>query len=221
MYVERRSTMLNKIYFNSSVPLPEDLTINNIYDALISTQDFFKTIRTNTSIILSSIIQSNNFSGVVSNVFTEKLNEVSCYKSYSDQRYPDLMHESKNIGLEVKASNKPWKGGEGHNGHSGWHIVVCYRIEENGDIEFIHVEIANLIGFECSNSDWKYQGSSRNSNDSQRTETYITTDVGTAKLRDGSVYLNPHYVDLTIHRQKAREKVSSLAIPAFSPFYNN
>lgn len=210
--------MLSRAYLRD-VPLPEDLTKEQILEALESTQDFFRLIRTSSGIILSEIIQANNFSGVVSNVFTKKLNDVSPYKSYHDQRYPDLMHETRNIGLEVKASNKPLKGGEGHNGHSGWHIVVCYQILDNGDIEFVHVEIADLVGYELPNADWKYQGSIRNENNSQRTETYITTNVGTAKLRDGSVYLNPEYVNITTSLKRNRESIENeLPIPPFSPF---
>ena len=210
--------MLSRAYLRD-VPLPEDLTKEQILEALESTQDFFRLIRTSSGIILSEIIQANNFSGVVSNVFTKKLNDVSPYKSYHDQRYPDLMHETRNIGLEVKASNKPLKGGEGHNGHSGWHVVVCYQILDNGDIEFVHVEIADLVGYELPNADWKYQGSKRNENNSQRTETYITTNVGTAKLRDGSVYLNPEYVNITTSLKRNRESIENeLPIPPFSPF---
>lgn len=179
------------------------------------------TIRERTGTNLSEIIQANNFSGVVSNVFTKMLNDCSPYHVYSDQRYPDLIHESLNVGLEVKASNKPMKGGEGHNGHSGWHIVVCYEILENGDIDFSQVEIAELIGYECGQaSDWKYQGSQRNKNDSQRTETYITTGIGTAKLRDGTVYFNPQYTTITPALLRNRQKLSSvLPIPDFSVFF--
>ena len=205
--------------FLRDVPLPDDLTPENIFLALQNTQDFFAVIRKNAGINLSEIIQANNFSGIVSNVFTQKLNDVSIYHSFHDQKYPDLMHEFKPIGLEVKASNKPLKGGEGHNGHSGWHIVVCYQILANGDIEFTQVEIADLIGYECSDPDWKYQGSQRNSNNSQRTETYITTNVGTAKLRDGTVYLNPDYVVITPSLLKHRRSIADiLPIPSFSPF---
>lgn len=187
--------------------------------ALQGTQEFFAMIRENAGIDLSRIIQANNFSGIVSNVFTKKLNDTSIYHSYHDQRYPDLMHASKAIGLEVKASNKPMKGGEGHNGHSGWHIVVCYHILDSGDIDFTHVEVADLVGYECEGSDWKYQGSQRNDNNSQRTETYITTMIGTAKLRDGTVYLNPEYVRITPHLLSNRKKlVDLLPIPSFSPF---
>ena len=210
--------MLSK-QFLRNVPLPEGLTVEDIFEALQDTQEFFTMIRENAGIDLSNIIQANNFSGIVSNVFTKKLSDVSVYYSYHDQRYPDLMHEYKEIGLEVKASNKPLKGGEGHNGHSGWHIVICYQISESGDIEFTQVEIADLIGYECRNSDWKYQGSQRNSHNSQRTETYITTNIGTAKLRDGTVYLNPNYVTITPTLLKFRKSIADiLPIPPFSPF---
>ncbi|MDR1917296.1 MAG: hypothetical protein LBQ58_12075 [Synergistaceae bacterium] len=124
-----------------------------------------------------------------------------------------------NIGLEVKASNKPMKGGEGHNGHSGWHIVICYHILSDGDIEFIQVEIANLIGYELKNSDWKYLGSKRNENQSQRTETYITSNIGTAKLRDGSVYLDTEFVAISKILVRNRHGLSNnLPIPDHSPF---
>ena len=210
--------MLNRMYLRT-VPLPEDLTNEDIFNALQETQDFFTMIRENAGINLSTIIQANNFSGIVSNVFTKKLSDGSVYHSYHDQRYPDLMHASKPVGLEVKASNKPLKGGEGHNGHSGWHIVVCYHILTNGDIEFIQVEIADLIGYECNNPDWKYQGSQRNDHNSQRTETYITTRIGTAKLRDGTVYLNPECVKITPALRSNRKKIAGmLPIPPFSPF---
>jgi len=204
--------------FLRDVPLPPNLKSNDIYRAMIDTQNFFRTILEEAGINLSEIIQANNFSGVVSNVFTKKLSDNSEYKNYHDQRYPDLMHPTLGIGLEIKASNRPWKGGEGHNGHSGWHIIVCYEILQNGGIEVVQAEIANLIGFESENSDWAYQGSKRNENNSQRTETYITTAIGTAKLRDGSVYLNREKVNLSNLMKKQRQKLI-IPIPQFSPFF--
>ena len=205
--------------FLRNVPLPEDLKPEEIFQALRKTRELFRTIRESAGIRLDEIIQANNFSGIVSNVFTKMLGEISAYKPYHDQKYPDLTHETKGIGLEVKASNKPMKGGEGHNGHSGWHIVVCFRILENGDITFSQVEIANLNGYEREFSDWQYQGSRRNSNQSQRTETYVTTRIGTAKLRDGSVYLNPELAPVTSALLRNRKELASaLPIPAYSPF---
>ena len=210
--------MLKPEYLRS-VPLPDDLTNENIFVSMQKTLNFFDEIYKNTSIRLSEIIQANNFSGVVSNVFTKMLSDSSVYLSFSEQRYPDLKHRIKGIGLEVKASNKPMKGGEGHNGHSGWHIIVCFELLKSGNIDFSQVEIANLIGYESPNTDWKYQGSKRNKNHSQRTETYVTTSIGTAKLRDGTVYLNPTYVKITPSLLKYRKKIAEdLPIPNYSPF---
>lgn len=201
------------------VPLPPDLTKENIFEALQNTQELFRLIRENTGINLSSIVQSNNFSGMASNVFTRKLSDVSIYRLNNERVYPDLIHASKPVGLEVKATKKPFKGGEGHNGHSGWHIVICYKIFDNGDIEFIQVEVADLNGYECENSDWKYLGSERNRNNSQRTETYTTNTIGTAKLRDGMAYLNFDEIKITKQLKRAREKLSDvLSIPNCSPF---
>lgn len=84
-------------------------------------------IRENTGINLSAIVQANNFSGIVSNVFTKKLSEYSVYRANNERVYPDLIHESKATGLEIKATKKPFKGGEGHNGHSGWHIIARWN----------------------------------------------------------------------------------------------
>lgn len=206
--------------FLREVILPQDLSSQEIFLAMQNTEKFFSLIRTEAGVILSDIVQANNFSGIVSNVFTKKLSDISSYKAYDDQRYPDLMHIDRRIGLEVKASNKAWKGGEGHNGHTGWHIVVCYTILPCGDIEFIQAEIAYLNGFETENSDWKYQGSARNANNSQRTETYITTSIGTAKLRDGSVYLNTDMVNISSQLTKKRLSLAtSLPVPEYSPFF--
>ena len=148
------------------------------------------------------------------------LSDISDFKLNSDQRYPDLINSSNHIGLEVKASNKPMKGGEGHNGHSGWHIVVCFFLTAEHNLEFSQVEIANLIGFEQGEaSDWKYCGSHRNDNNSQRTETYTTTPIGTAKLRDGTVYLNTDYVHLSQAIIMHRHQLScQLPVPDYSPF---
>lgn len=212
--------MPHRHFLRTGVPLPDGLTGENIYVALERVRDFFAMIQEKAGINLADITQANTFSGIVSNVFTQMLNEVSAYKKNSDQRYPDLINPSNNTGLEVKASNRPMKGGEGHNGHSGWHIVVCFFLTSEKAIEFSQVEIANLIGFEeGEKSDWKYCGSHRNANNSQRTETYTTTAVGTAKLRDGTIYLNTDYVDLSkgimTHRHKL---VCQLPIPDYSPF---
>ena len=205
--------------FIRDVPLPKELTPQAIFDALNNTQDFFAMIREKAGVNLSSVIQANNFSGIVSNVFAYQLDKVSPYKLFHDQSYPDLKHEKHGVGLEIKATKKMMKGGEGHNGHSGWHIVVCFGVQENGDIEFVQVEVADLIGFESkTHSDWKYMGSKRNDNNSQRTETYVTTSIGTAKLRDGTFYLNTEKYQISRQLLRQRQKLAELPIPSYSPF---
>lgn len=210
--------MIQRQYLRN-VPLPPGLTQDELYEAIIQTHEFFRHLREESGIVLSHYIQSNNFSGVVSNVFSNKLSDVSNYTSHHDQQYPDLINYENNTGLEVKATIRLWKGAESHNAHSGWHLVACFVFDENEDVEIVQLEIANLIGFGRENSDWNYNGSSRNSNGSQRTETYNTNDVGTAKLRDGSVYINTEYVRSTPQLRAARRRVN-LPIPRFSPFHD-
>lgn len=208
--------------FNSGVPLPEGLEINEIKKALEETQRLISEINLmivkDTQVSLYSMIQGNTLSGLISNVFTSLLGRYSDYKPYDETKFPDLINQKTNTGLEVKASNKVMKGGEGHNGHAGWHIVVCYTIKDN-EIEFTQVEIAFLIGYGEEKSDWTYRGSSvKPETKTRRTETYNTTTVGTAKLRDGSVYLDKEYVKITNQMLAERRKIIDLPIPSYSPF---
>jgi hypothetical protein len=73
---------------------------------------------------------------------------------------------------------------------------------------------ADLIGHDKSDTDWKYVGSRVNKETgSQRTETYVTTGTGTAKLRHGTVYLDTGVVDITRWRTAA-----TVSAPDHSPF---
>ena len=186
--------------FFRQTPLPDGLTVDHLRDALNLTQHIIHRINRNMAreagTNLQSLIQANNFSGLVSNVFSNAMDECSPYKHNHDQRYPDLIHKDANDrpgeGLEVKMTIKPGKGGESHNGHSGWHVVACYGFLADGDILFKHVMFANLNGHNHPQSDWTYVGSRVNeTTGSRRTETYTTNLIGTTKLRDGTVYLDP------------------------------
>lgn len=168
---------------------------------------------------LPSYIQGNNFSGLVSNVLCDALHDNSPYKHNSHQAYPDLINASARegrrlAGLEIKSTIQIGKGGESHNGHSGWHLVACFQIEERtGNIRFIHVMMAVLNGHTHPEPDWTYVGSKVNpTTGSRRTETYNTTLIGTTKLRDGSVYLDAGVVDFSRWRQKRRSKMPSHSI---------
>ncbi len=208
--------------FLREVPLPPGLNLSHVEDALNETQRVIKLL--NASLIraggraLPSYIQANNFSGIVSNILSDSFDRLTPYKHNHDQRYPDLIYRksdgSVRGGLEVKTTIRVGKGGESHNGHSGWHVVACFKLDPNsGDILFIHVMVADLIGHTNVDSDWKYVGSRVNKESgSQRTETYNTTGIGTTKLRDGSAYLDKNHVSFKRWRPQHVGKIPTYSI---------
>ena len=218
---------VNRDYFRPQVPLPPGMKISHLETAMNATQSIVSRINAN---LLSSgakplpeYIQGNNFSGLVSNVFCDALNDHSPYKHNSHQAYPDLINPSvkksgKPAGLEVKSTIQIGKGGESHNGHSGWHLIACFRIEpQTGNVRFIHLMFAVLNSQSHPDADWKYVGSKVNEETgSRRTETYNTTSAGTTKLRDGSVFLDPTTVVFARWRQKRKG-----VVPSYSIFAND
>ena len=193
--------LVNVSHFRRAVPLPVQLTVEHLEAAMNETQRLVHLINASLTATggqpLSHYIQKNNFSGIMSNILCDSLHRCSPYKHYSSQKYPDLVcHDVAGAligGLEVKATSQEKKGGESHNGQSGWHLIAHYnRDEPTGEILFRHVMIADRVGHDCQNSDWAYHGSrKKKQTGSQRTETYVTTPGGTAKLRHGSIYLDP------------------------------
>ncbi len=207
-------------YFRTNVPLPEGLTLTDLEAAMNQTQAIFHVINTNmlTEVgrPLHNLIQGNNFSGLVSNIFSDAMDANTAYHHNHEQRYPDLVNKLAGggigIGLEVKATIKKGKGGESHNGHSGWHTIICYEITNIG-IEIIHVMFAYLNGHQESDPDWHYLGSHENSETgSRRTETYTTVLKGLTKLRDGTVYLDPNKVKFKRWKQERSDPVPPWSI---------
>jgi transcriptional regulator with XRE-family HTH domain len=218
---------INRDYFRPRVPLPPGMTISHLEAAMNATQSIVARINANLLISgakpLPEYIQGNNFSGLVSNVFCDALSDHSPYKHNSDQAYPDLINTTvkkggKPVGLEVKSTIQIGKGGESHNGHSGWHLIACFRIEpQTGNVRFIHLMFAVLNGHNQPEPDWTYVGSKVNTaTGSRRTETYNTTLAGTTKLRDGSVFLDPTAMDFKRWRQWRTGAVPSYSIFAKS-----
>jgi transcriptional regulator with XRE-family HTH domain len=215
---------VNRDYFRPQVPLPPGMNISHLEAAMNATQGIVARINANLlaggAKSLPEYIQGNNFSGLVSNVFCDALNDHSPYKHNSHQAYPDLINPAvkKGVGpagLEVKSTIQIGKGGESHNGHSGWHLIACFQIEsKTGNVRFIHLMFAVLNGHNLPDADWTYVGSKVNATTgSRRTETYNTTLAGTTKLRDGSVFLDPAAIDFKRWRQE-RKGVA----PAYSIF---
>jgi hypothetical protein len=217
----------NRDYFRPQVPLPPGLKASHLECAINETQRIVALINANLlasgAKALPEYIQGNNFSGLVSNILCDAIHESSPFKRNSDQAYPDLINprvleKGKPVGLEVKSTIQIGKGGESHNGHSGWHLVACFAIDEDtGNIRFVHVMLAVLNGHNQPEPDWVYVGSKVNvDTGSRRTETYNTTLIGTTKLRDGSVYLDPTAVDFKRWRQSRRGSVPACSIFAKS-----
>lgn len=208
-------------YFRLQVPLPDKLAISHIEAAANLTQSIIHRMNRNMTLEvgkpLQQLIQGNNFSGLVSNIFSNSMDQCSPYKHNHDQRYPDLIckkaNGGKGEGLEVKTTINVGKGGESHNGHSGWHVIACYNFLPDGDIVFVHIMFAALNGHQHKNSDWSYVGSKVNeTTGSRRTETYTTNLAGTTKLRDGSIYLNPEIVTFSRWRQERTGAAPSWSI---------
>lgn len=208
--------------FYPAVPLPDSLMIKHLREAMELTQQ--RLFRINFSLLesdgdsLFNSIQTNNYSGVVSNILTKSLAEVSPFDEFHEQRHPDLK-DGNGVGLEVKAANKAWKKGEGHNGHGGWHMVAGFHTDETtGAIRFVHIQIAELEqyqkGLDKQDRDWTYRGSTW-SEGSMRNETFDTTPRGTAKLRDGTVYIDPERTGSWKHKPHFK----SDNIPPYSPLY--
>ncbi|MDD2237808.1 MAG: helix-turn-helix transcriptional regulator [Kiritimatiellae bacterium] len=198
---------LNPKFLIKGAKLPPLLTPAHLEAVLNETHRIIRlmntTLRQESGRPLAAYIQGNNFSGIVSNILCDSFSRLSPYKHNHDQRYPDLVCKNKKgntlAGLEVKCTIKPGKGGESHNGHSGWHVVACFSIiPETGDIKFVHVMFADLVGYGKPSSDWKYVPSKRNADTgSQRTETYTTTPAGTAKLRHGTIFLDHESINIS------------------------
>jgi transcriptional regulator with XRE-family HTH domain len=218
---------VNRDYFRPQVPLPPGMKVSHLEAAMNATQSIVARINANLLASgakpLPEYIQGNNFSGLVSNVFCDAINDHSPYKHNSHQAYPDLINPSvkgdgKAAGLEVKSTIQIGKGGESHNGHSGWHLIACFQIEpRSGNVRFIHLMFAVLNGHNHPEADWTYVGSKVNSaTGSRRTETYNTTLAGVTKLRDGSVFLDPTAVVFKRWRQKRNGPVPPYSIFAHS-----
>lgn len=206
---------VRKEYFRPQVPMPPGLKVSNLESAMNATQRIVAVINgnliSNGAKPLFDYIQGNNFSGLISNVFCDALHDHSPFKHNSHQAYPDLINphskeEGKPVGLEIKSTIQIGKGGESHNGHSGWHLVACYRIDREAcHIKFVHIMCAILNGHGHPQPDWTYVGSKVSATTgSRRTETYNTTLIGTTKLRDGSVYLDPTMVNFKRWRAERR-----------------
>lgn len=181
------NSFINEYFIETA--LPPELHLDQLKEVLRHTSDIINHLDSSLTEMgaprLSSIIQRNNFSGIVSNVLTSSFDRHTEYKNNSDYQYPDLIGP---VGLEIKCTVNSSKGGESHNGHSGWHMVASYEMIDY-NLQWTCIKFANL-----GRDDWKYCGSKINDGGSQRTETYSTSPSGRSKLLGGICYLNKDIV---------------------------
>ena len=211
------------------MPLPRDIRIPQIQAALIATEQAIDlvndTFREHGLSSLFNIAQSNNFSGIVSNVLTNQVERGGAYSGGSERRGPDLFSRKTGDTLEIKTTQRIGKGAEGHNGHGGWHLLGCFMVDrDTGAIRFVHVMVADLVAFDGTPGDWDRSAGTTHSGGAKtgHTETYGTTKRGTAKLRDGTVYRDLEAVDdKQIHGwNNIRKRLAGeLPIPTYSLFY--
>lgn len=70
---------------------------------------------------------------------------------------PEIAEKGKLVGLEVKSTIQIGKGGESHDGRSGWHMVACYRIDRGScHIILVHIMCPVLNGHTHPQPDWTY-----------------------------------------------------------------
>lgn len=210
------------------MPLPPGIRIPMLQTALAGTEKAIDLINRvfaeNQLNPLFVIVQSNNFSGIVSNILTDEVSKVSPYSGGSERRGPDLFSRKYNLSMEVKTTLKLGKGGEGHNGHGGWHILGHFQVDpDTNGIRFVHVMVADLVKFTSVPDDWKAVRETKHSEGSTgHSATYSTTPKGTAKLRDGTVYRETAVINDKQIRgwSRIRKRLATeLPIPTYSPFY--
>jgi hypothetical protein len=213
--------------WNAEVPLPKGIRIPKLQTALESTETAIdlinRTFQDHGLSPLFEIAQSNNFNGIVSNVLTDQVSKVTPYSGGSERRGPDLFSRKYNASLEVKTTLRIGKGGEGHNGHGGWHVIGCFQVDpDTGGIRFVHVMVADLKEFDSTPDDWAPVKETKHSKGSTgHSATYSTTKKGTAKLRDGTVYRDTSAVSDAQFKgwlRARRSVIPELPLPSYSPF---
>jgi hypothetical protein len=89
--------------------------------------------------------------------------------------------------------------------------------ESTGDIQFSHVMVAELIGYDKGEIDWHFCASTNEGGRTRHIETYYTTNRGTTKLRHGSIYFDESLIpNWGLWRYDKSEKVPAYSIFASS-----
>jgi hypothetical protein len=162
--------------FNRSVPLPPELKISHIREAIGHVEDKAS------ELVDIYFEQANVFSGIVGILGIQALHALSPYKKHkhpdiAQQRFPDLSLGGKlspppEHALESKGSTRPWAL-QSHYNHPGWYVVWRYAVDQTGRLKpgkiaaIWRVDMAFL-----RQEDWKYEGSKAGEGRGGRTHTF-------------------------------------------------
>ena len=162
--------------FNTSVPLPPQLTITHIQKAI----EYIE--RETAEIVEIYYEQANVFSGILGIFGVRAVHSLSPYKKHkhpdvAQQRFPDLslggkLNPPPDHALESKGTTRPWAL-QSHYNHAGWYIVWRYLIDSTKiikpgrEVVVWRVDVAFLQA-----DDGKYEGSGAGEGKGGRTHTF-------------------------------------------------
>ena len=183
--------------FNRSVPLPPELKISHIREAIEHVEGKAA------ELVDIYFEQANVFSGIVGILGIQALHALSPSKKHkhpdiAQQRFPDLSLRGKlnpppEHALESKGSTRPWAL-QSHYNHPGWYIVWRYavdptrRLKPGKMVATWRVDVAFL-----RQEDWKYEGSRAAEGRGGRTHTF-GIKLPSKLLRSCIVYQSPRVV---------------------------
>lgn len=162
--------------FDRSVPLPPNLTVGHIRNAMEYIQEQAE------ELIELYYEQANVFSGVIGILGIKALHSFSPYKRHkhpdiAQQRFPDLslggrLNPPPKQALESKGSIRPWAV-QSHYNHAGWYIIWRYVVDPTKRMKPGHsVAIWRIDLPFLSRHDWKYEGSQARQGRGGRTHTF-------------------------------------------------
>lgn len=162
--------------FDRSVPLPPQLTVAHIRNAI----EYIE--REGKEFIDLYYEQSNLFSALIGILGVRALSSFSAYKKHkhpdiAQQRFPDLSLKGKlnpppHHALESKGSARPWAI-QAHYNHPGWYLIWRYavdptkRMKRGRTVLIWRVDLPFL-----AQNDWKYEGSRAGEGRGGRTHTF-------------------------------------------------
>jgi hypothetical protein len=183
--------------FNRTVPLPPELKITHIREAIDHVEGRAS------ELIDIYFEQANVFSGIIGILGIQALHALSPYKKHkhpdiAQQRFPDLslrgrLNPAPEHALESKGSTRVWAL-QSHYNHPGWYIVWRYAVDQTKRLKPGKMAAIWRVDLRfLRQEDWKYEGSRAAEGHGGRTHTFGIR-LPSKLLRDCIVYQSPRVV---------------------------